>query len=42
MLLAMLALLTIGAGWVTEQTRATAAQVMDPGRYVSAILGGGR
>ncbi|MGE7205419.1 monovalent cation/H+ antiporter subunit D [Sphingomonas sp. NPDC019816] len=41
-LLLMLAMLTIGAGWVTAQTRATAAQVMAPGRYVTAILGGGR
>lgn len=42
MLLTMLALLTIGAGWVTAQTRATAAQLLAPDRYVAAILGGGR
>lgn len=39
MLLAMLVLLTIAAGWVTTQTRATAVQVMAPDRYVTAILG---
>ena len=38
-LLALLALLTVAAGWVTAQTRATAAQVMAPDHYVAAILG---
>ncbi len=38
-LLALLAVLTVAAGWVTAQTRATAAQVMAPDRYVAAILG---
>ena len=41
-LLALLAVLTVAAGWVTTQTRATAAQIMAPGRYVAAILGEGR
>jgi multicomponent K+:H+ antiporter subunit D len=38
-LLAVLAALTIAAGWATAQTRATAAQVMAPDRYVAATLG---
>lgn len=41
-LLALLALLAVAAGWVTAQTRATAAQVMAPDRYVAAILGARR
>jgi len=41
-LLAILAALTVGAGWVTAQTRATAQQVMAPDRYVAAVLGGVR
>lgn len=38
-LLALLAALTIGGGWATDQTRATAAQVMAPAGYVAAMLG---
>lgn len=41
-LLALLAVLTVTAGWVTAQTRATAAQIMAPERYVTAILGATR
>jgi multicomponent K+:H+ antiporter subunit D len=41
-LLALLAALTIGAGWMTAQTHAAAAQVMAPSRYVTAVLGGSR
>ncbi|WP_347092294.1 monovalent cation/H+ antiporter subunit D [Sphingomonas parapaucimobilis] len=41
-LLALLAGLTVTAGWVTAQTRATAAQIMAPERYVAAILGATR
>ncbi|MGT2514453.1 monovalent cation/H+ antiporter subunit D [Sphingomonas panni] len=41
-LLALLAVLTVTAGWVTAQTRATAAQIMVPERYVAAILGATR
>ncbi|MBB4617214.1 monovalent cation/H+ antiporter subunit D [Sphingomonas abaci] len=41
-LLALLAWLTLAAGWVTAQTRAAAAQIMAPDRYVAAILGAGR
>jgi multicomponent K+:H+ antiporter subunit D len=41
-LLAFLAALTIGAGWMIAQTRAAAAQVMAPSRYVSAVLGNPR
>lgn len=41
-LLSLLAVLTVAAGWVTAQTRAAAAQVMAPDRYVTAILGTGR
>lgn len=41
-LLALLAVLTVTAGWVTAQTRATAAQIMAPERYVAAILGATR
>ena len=42
LLLAALAALTVAAGWVTAQTRATAAQVMMPAPYVTAILGAAR
>jgi multicomponent K+:H+ antiporter subunit D len=38
-LLAILAALTVAAGWVTSQAQATARQVMSPGRYVAAVLG---
>ncbi|MGW8135167.1 monovalent cation/H+ antiporter subunit D [Sphingomonas zeae] len=38
-LLALLAILTVAAGWMTAQTRAAAAQIMAPDRYVTAILG---
>ena len=38
-LLAILAALTVGAGWVTTQTQATARQIMTPERYVAAVLG---
>jgi len=41
-LLALLTGLTVTAGWVTAQTRATAAQIMAPERYVAAILGATR
>ncbi|OMJ31185.1 monovalent cation/H+ antiporter subunit D [Sphingomonas sp. Sph1(2015)] len=41
-LLALLAGLTVTAGWVTAQTRATAAQIMAPERYVAAMLGATR
>lgn len=41
-LLALLAMLTVAAGWVTAQTRATAAQVMVPDRTITAILGASR
>jgi multicomponent K+:H+ antiporter subunit D len=41
-LLALLAALTIAAGWVTMQTGATAAQIMAPERYIAAVLGAGR
>ena len=41
-LLALLAALTIAAGWVAEQTQAIAAQVLAPGRYVAAVLGPAR
>ena len=42
MLLALLGVLTVGAGWAAAQARATAAQVMAPGRYVAAVLGPAR
>ncbi len=42
LLLALLAVLTVGAGWMTAQTHAAAAQVMAPSRYVAAVLGGSR
>lgn len=38
-LLALLAALTVGAGWSTTQARAAAAQIMAPDRYVGAVLG---
>ncbi|GGE74466.1 monovalent cation/H+ antiporter subunit D [Sphingomonas prati] len=38
-LIALLALLTIGAGWVTAQMQATAAQVYAPERTIAAVLG---
>ncbi|WP_375243901.1 monovalent cation/H+ antiporter subunit D [Sphingomonas parapaucimobilis] len=41
-LLVLLAGLTVTAGWVTAQTRATAAQIMAPERYLTAILGATR
>jgi multicomponent K+:H+ antiporter subunit D len=41
-LLAILAVLTVAAGWVTAQTQATARQVMTPKRYVEALLGEAR
>lgn len=41
-LLALLAVLTVTAGWVTAQTRAAAGQIMAPERYVTAILGATR
>ena len=41
-LLALLAALAVGAGWTTAQTRAAAAQVMAPSRYVTVVLGGSR
>ena len=37
--IALLALLTVGAGWATAQMQATAAQIFAPARYVTAILG---
>ncbi|MEH3105116.1 MAG: monovalent cation/H+ antiporter subunit D [Sphingomonas phyllosphaerae] len=42
LLLATLAALTVAAGWATAHARATAAQVMTPGLYVTAILGAAR
>ena len=36
--IALLALLTIGAGWATAQAQATAAQVFAPERYIAAVL----
>ena len=39
-LIALLAVLTIGAGWATAQSRATAAQVFAPDRYIAAVLTG--
>ena len=41
-LLALLAALTVTAGWVTAQMEATARQVMAPERYIAAVLGGVR
>lgn len=41
-LLAILAILTVAAGWATAQTQATARQIMIPERYVEAVLGGAR
>ncbi|UZK70810.1 monovalent cation/H+ antiporter subunit D [Sphingomonas sp. S1-29] len=42
MLVALLALLTIGAGWATAQSLAIAAQVFAPERYIAAVLAGDR
>jgi multicomponent K+:H+ antiporter subunit D len=39
-MLGLLAALTIGAGWVTAQAEAAAAQIFAPGRMVQAVLGG--
>ncbi len=41
-LLAILVMLTVAAGWMTAQTQATARQIMNPGRYVAAVLGAAR
>ena len=41
-LLVLMGVLTITAGWMNAQTRATAAQLMAPDRYVTAILGSDR
>jgi multicomponent K+:H+ antiporter subunit D len=40
-LVVLLALLTITAGWATEQATATAAQIFAPDRYSAAVLTGG-
>lgn len=40
-LLALLAALTVGAGWATAQAEATAAQIFAPDRYIAAVLGEG-
>ncbi len=37
-LIALLALLTIGAGWATAQAQAAAAQIFSPDRYIAAVL----
>lgn len=39
-LLACIAALTIGAGWVTAQIQAAARQIMAPDRYIAAVLEG--
>ena len=39
-LLTLLAILTVAAGWATEQTQATAAQLFVPDRYIAAVLPG--
>ena len=39
-LIALLALLTLGAGWATVQAQATAAQIFAPERYIAAVLEG--
>ena len=41
-LLLTLGLFTAAAGWVTERTQATAAQLMDADRYTATILGAAR
>ncbi len=38
-LVGLLAALTIGAGWATTQAQATAAQIFEPQRYITAVLG---
>lgn len=38
-LVMILALLSFIGGWMTEQTRAAAAQILAPDRYVAAVLG---
>ncbi|TCP32817.1 monovalent cation/H+ antiporter subunit D [Sphingomonas sp. BK235] len=38
-LLVLLAAMSVGAGWVTTQTRGAARQLMAPERYVAAVLG---
>jgi multicomponent K+:H+ antiporter subunit D len=40
LLVALLAVLTLAAGWATAQTQATAAQIFAPERYVAAVLQG--
>jgi multicomponent K+:H+ antiporter subunit D len=40
MLVALLALLTVGAGWATAQAQAAAGQIFAPDRYVAAVLAG--
>ncbi|MEH3038424.1 MAG: monovalent cation/H+ antiporter subunit D [Sphingomonas adhaesiva] len=42
LLLLLLGALSVCAGWAEAQTRATAAQVMAPERYVAAVLGTAR
>jgi multicomponent K+:H+ antiporter subunit D len=42
LLLALLALLTVGGGWATEQSQAAAAQLFAPDRYIAAVIGGRR
>ncbi len=39
-LVALLALLTLGAGWATAQSQAIASQVFAPQRYMAAVLAG--
>ncbi|MEG3085116.1 monovalent cation/H+ antiporter subunit D [Sphingomonas sp. PB2P12] len=39
LLLALLAMLTLGAGWATAQTQAAAGQLFAPQRYMAAVLG---
>ncbi|NJR79541.1 monovalent cation/H+ antiporter subunit D [Sphingomonas corticis] len=41
-LLILLAALTVFAGWAAAQAHAAAAQVMAPGRYITAVLGAAR
>lgn len=38
--LALLAAMVAGAGWITAQTAATAAQIFNPQAYIGAVLGG--
>ena len=40
LLVTLLAMLTLAAGWATAQTQATAAQIFAPERYVAAVLEG--